>query len=343
MSEPIENMLSEAIDGNLADSSEPIECLEPSDLNQVASELVVHGLLRDWGEGSSNQNEQRIDRVMEAIGGGSKRIRRRNASRLGVGVAAGKWRYVKVASSLIGVAAALAVIAFLTIPKGDLLAATDSIDTMISASLDAADRTYRIHVVEEYSPTQLATASPKEIKPKKESVDDATLVVRGGERFVLIHSPISGEGRVSGCDGEQSWSFRNDSPIHVSSDLGKFRNSLPDHQHDLPLLNIQKHLAQLKAGYRLKLLSEAKAGRNGETLSQLTGVKKSKEVRGPREIEIWFDESAGTIHWMLLDKLPRGQGDSKSILLELVGQSGVADEFYSFQFHDDLNRRIFND
>lgn len=342
MSEPIENLLSEAMDGEPRDSSEQDECLDPADLNQVANGLVVHGLLLEWGERGSDQSERRIDRVMESIGGvGSKRNRRRSESRSGA--SSGKRSYIKVVSSLLAVAAILSVIAFLAIPKSDLLAATESIETIISASLNSTDRTYRIHVVEEYSPAQLTEPMTSDARRKKETVDNATLVVRGSEKFVLMHAPISGDGRVSGCDGKQSWSFRNDSPVHVSSDLEKFRNSLPGSQHDLPLLDIQKHLTQIKDGYRINLIRGFKRGRNGETLSRLTGVKKSKEVRGPKEIEIWFDENAGSIHWMMLEKLPRGQGGPKSILLELVGQSAVADEFFSFRFHDDLDRRIVNE
>ena len=99
--------------------------------------------------------------------------------------------------------------------------------------------------------------------------------------------------------------------VHVTPDLARFRTSLPGQQHDLPMLNIQEHLAQLKAGYRIELIPGSKTGRNGEALSQLTGVKKSKEIPGPKEIEIWFDGSAGSIHWMLLDELPRGAGRAK--------------------------------
>ncbi|MCP4097254.1 MAG: hypothetical protein GY748_13530 [Planctomycetaceae bacterium] len=336
MNEPIEDILSDAVDGVPRDSSERIEPLEPAALSQVASELVVHGLLCELGDRDSNQDEQRIDRVMDEIGGGSTRRGRRHAS-------AGKRSLVKITSSLLAVAAALAVIAFLAMPKGDLLAAAASVETMLSAAQEEADRTYRVHVVDEYTSVDLTNDKPGEIQRKNGSVDDATLVVRGLDKFVLIHSPVWGAGRVSGCDGEQSWSFYSGSPVHVSADLNQFRNSLPGDQNGLPMLNIQKHLEQLKAGYRLTLLAGSKTGRNGETLSQLTGVKKSKEIRGPREIEIWFDESEGSIHWMLLNQLPRESGGPKSILLELVGQLAVADEFYAFQFHDALNRDVVID
>ena len=336
MNEPIEEILSDAVDGVPRDSSERIESLEPAALSQVASELVVHGLLCELGDRDRNQSEQRIDRVMDAIGGGSTQKRRRHAS-------TGKRSLVKITSSLLAVAAALAVIAFLAMPKGDLLAAVASVETMISASLEEADRTYRVHVVDKYAPAELTSDTPVEVQRKNGSVNDATLIVRGLDKFVLIHSPVWGAGRVSGCDGKQSWSFRSGSPVHVSADLSQFRNSLPGNQNDLPMLNIQKHLDQLKAGYRLTLLPGSKTGRNGETLSQLTGVKKSNEIRGPQEIEIWFDGSLGSIHWMLLDKLPRESGKPKSILLELVGQSAVADEFYAFQFHDALNRDVVSD
>ena len=120
--------------------------------------------------------------------------------------------WVKITSSILAVAAVLAVIAYQAIPKGDLLAATASIDTMIPASLEEVDRTYRVHVVEEFTPGELKSATPVEGQRRQETVDDATLVVRGLDKFVLLHSPISGLGRYSGCDGQQSWSFRDGSP-----------------------------------------------------------------------------------------------------------------------------------
>lgn len=336
MNEPIENILSDAVDGTPCDSRERIGSLEPSDLIRVASELVVHGLLLEWAGQHENRNEQRIDRVLDEIGGGSNRKFRRKAR--GNRVSA-----FKIASSILLLAAAGLVVLWLANPKGDLLAATDSVETMISAALDEVDRTYRVHVVEKYDSAELAADSPEERQFERETVDEATLIVRGLDRFVLMHSPVSGDGRVAGCDGKQSWSFRNDTAVYISSDLEHFRNSLPGEQGELPLLNIQKHLAQLKSGYRLKLLPKSKAGRNGETLSQLTGVKKSKDVSGPKEIEIWFDEAVGSIHWMLLDQLPQGKGEPKSILLELVAESPVSEKFYSFAFHDVLNRQVVSE
>ncbi len=336
MNEPIEKILSDAVDGAPCDSRERIGSLEPPELNRVAGELVVHGLLVEWGGRHKNQNDQRIDRVLDEIGGGSKRKFRRKARGKQVS-------WFKIASSILGVAVAGLVILWLANPKGDLLAATDSVEIMMSATLDEVDRTYRVHVVEKYDSAELSADPPEEREFERETVDEATLVVRGLDRFVLIHSPVSEDGRVAGCDGEQSWSFRNDTAVYISSDLEHFRNSLPREQGELPSLNIQKYLSQLKSGYRLKLLPRSKAGRNGETLSQLTGVKKFKDVSGPKEIEIWFDESIGSIHWMLLDQLPQGRGEPKSILLELVAESPVSEEFYSFPFHDGLNRQIFTE
>ena len=40
-------------------------------------------------------------------------------------------------------------------------------------------------------------------------------------------------------------------------------------------------------------------------IRRLVGHRKSREVRGPKSIEVFFDRNDGTIHRMILDGLPR--------------------------------------
>ena len=45
--------------------------------------------------------------------------------------------------------------------------------------------------------------------------------------FVLRMPLRSGGTRTLGCDGETSWAFRDNGPVHVSNNLNRFRGALP--------------------------------------------------------------------------------------------------------------------
>ena len=105
-------------------------------------------------------------------------------------------------------------------------------------------------------------------------------------------------------------------------------------------MNIHSHLSQLQSGYEVELTDEVDAATDGTVLSQLVGVRQSRDVRGPKQIEIWFDANSGTVHKMVLDGLPRGRGGPKSVMLELDGQSDLAPDFFSHEAHHEPGKRI---
>jgi hypothetical protein len=176
----------------------------------------------------------------------------------------------------------------------------------------------------------------------KEQTDGATLYVRGANQYVMTVMLSSGLQRTSGCDGVQSWAFHKNGPVHVSADLNRFRGGLPGQQQGVPFINMHDHLSQLQlqTGYDVDLGDSKQNAADGTKLSQLIGVRKSRDVRGPKQVEIWFDAETGTIHKMLLDGLPRGRSGPKTVMLELLNQSHLDAEFFSHESHHEPGRRI---
>jgi hypothetical protein len=213
---------------------------------------------------------------------------------------------------------------------------------VIEAATKPFDRTYRVRVVEEYPPNKRPRNLSQEAwdREAKEQIDGATLFVRGANQYVLNVRLRPGLKRTTGCDGEVSWAFREDGPVHVSTDLNRFRGGVPGQQQDIPFMNIHLHLSQLQSGYNVDLSEKQDTAADGAVLSQLVGVRQSRDIRGPKQIDIWFDAEDGTVHKMLLSGLPRGRGGPKSVMLELEDQSDLAPNFFSHDAHHEPGKRI---
>ncbi len=110
-------------------------------------------------------------------------------------------------------------------------------------------------------------------RESNEQIDGAKLYVRGADKYVFVRLLKDGRQRVSGCDGEQSWAFREDGPIHVSSDLSRFRGGMPGQKQDIPFINIHSHLAQLRTGYDVELMSDQpESSRENTSFDHLVAV-----------------------------------------------------------------------
>lgn len=302
--------------------------------NSVAESLLVHGMLTDLGNRNDDLDAKRIQAVMQQIDAESVKAVQTDAPR--------RRRRFAILTTLLAVAAAVMLMFVVSGPHQNVSAAMASLEKVMEAAARPIDRTYHVRVVEEYPrdkrPRNLAEAPPS--RSERKQIDGATLFVRGANQYVMTVTLASGQQRTSGCDGQQSWAFRGEGPIHVSSDLNRFRGGLPGQQQDIPFLNIHDHLSQLLTGYDIQLVQEPLKMEHASTLSLLLGVRKSKAVRGPKQVEISFDFENGTVHRMLLDGLPRGGGGPKSVMLELIDQSPLDADFFSHVSHHEPNRRI---
>ncbi|EMI42437.1 hypothetical protein [Rhodopirellula sp. SWK7] len=332
--EMISNWLDGGVTGHVSTDHGP--GLDDDCAARVADELLIHGLLLEHGGRDAAQDERRIDAVMRLID--AEPVTTSVASQRHV---PGGKRFAIVTSALT-IAAALLVMFVAFGSHQRVSAAMATLNKVVEAATKPFDCTYVVHVTDEYSEEELSRFASQREKHRqaKDLIDGATLYVRGANQFVMSTMLDTGAARMSGCDGTQSWSFREDGPVHVSDDINRFRGGMLGRQPTVAFINIHANLAQLQNGYDVDLTDLELRKSDGAKLSRLVGVRKSRDVRGARRVEIWFDADNGTVHQMTLDGLPRGGGGPKSVTLELVAQSDLAPEFFTHEFHHSSDRRV---
>ena len=292
---------------------------------EVAEAVVVHGLLTDIGRRFPAEDDMRVDAVMQAIG--EPVAPEKSAS--------WSWLFGRPKRTAFAATAMVACVALIFIFQGinPTKAAAASLERIIAVAQKNSDRTYTIRVIDEYS-----VSTPK--SEKQGNIDGAILHVRGPDKYVLIRELKDGRQRLTGCDGTESWAMREDGPVHVSSNLNRFRGGLPGEQQDLPFINLQSQLIQLKEKYFVESLPESGREFNGRPMMGLVCLRKSNEVRGPKRVEIWADRETGDIHRMLMDNLPRGKGGPRSVMIQLTEESELPENFFSHTAHHESGRKI---
>jgi hypothetical protein len=312
------------------------------DAGYVADALVVHGLLRDLSRHDDATDEHRITRLLTQIEqpeemrdntpGESQSTRRRaNQADHRFGR-----RFLAFAGGA-GLAACLLIAFFVMRPS--TLSAAEALVRIIQSAAQSVDRAYEIHVLAEYrqrkGPENLSEQQWR--AESNENVDGAMLYVGGADRHVFVRTLNDDRQRMSGCDGRKSWAFREDGPIHVSDELTRFRGKIPGQQQSIAFTDLYSQLTSLRDGYDVELSEPTD---RESQIGRLVGQRKSRDVQGPKSIELHFDRNDGTIHRMILDGLPRGHGGPKSVEFVLVSQEPAEEGFYSHEFHHDGQRQI---
>ena len=308
---------------------------------ELASQLVVHGILRDTCRHNDVADEKRIERLLTAVERQDhlRPVRTDQAvdrNEVSGGKQRRRNRALAVAGSL-GLAACL-LIAFVVFQPGQLSAAA-ALERIIQSASRSSDRAYEINVLEEYrqrrKPQNLS--EQQWLAETDESVDGAVLYVGGMDRHVFVRTLHDGREKKSGCDGDESWAFREDGPVHVSDDLTRWRGKVPGQQQSMAFADLYSQLTSLRDGYDVEL---SESTDRDSQLGRLVANRKSRDIRGPKTMEILFDRSNGAIRHMVLDGLPRGHGGPKKVELVLVSEEPLDDEFYSHAFHHDGQRKI---
>lgn len=315
---------------------------DESQSRKIAATLVVHGLLQEHSKLDLDPDEARVAAVMQQIltAGHSDSVERKNPKPTSVSAhRAEHSRSVNrlVWSAIAAILSCVVVGGFLSLYTPEPASAASVLELLIQTSLKQKDRTYEISVVEDYDPQRMPLKlRDVPIKSRKTRLDGATLHLRGVDEFVLIQKRADGQTRIVGCDGRESWAFKEMGPIHVSSDLSRFRGTIPGSQQELPFINIREHLEQLRTGYDIQIQSQSDDGKN----SVLTGVRKSKDVRGPKKMAIEYVVETGLMQRLFLDGLPRRGGGPRSVIVELVDQEQLAPDFFTREFHHGPERKI---
>ena len=216
---------------------------------------------------------------------------------------------------------------------------------IMSGSASLSDRTYEIHVEERTVPRRPERRRDDgDRRPPKPSIDNALLHVRGNNQFVLIRQMgRDGAGNnlsfVTGSDGRDSWAVRPDGPVRVSSDLNRFNRDVPGHEHSMPLINVHEGLSHLTEAYDVQVLPSEQSdepesensGDNNVTTRLLVAVRK-RGFRGPRRVEIAYEEQTGQIRQMRFVEMPYGP-ERLTVRLTLASDTPLSESYFSHESH----------
>ncbi|MGB2499928.1 MAG: hypothetical protein ACPIA2_09540 [Mariniblastus sp.] len=336
----IESLVSRHFDGEL--DHEEHQCLQkwinarPENAKAYVGLALLHDRLL---EANNQATEQRVDRVEKSLKPFS--ARKKNQKHLSWAIGA--------LSSI----AALLLISLFVIPMlqgTPALAAETQLEQLIEVARKSLDRTYLITSIEfrgnkrngsKWNRKAVQEQRNRRHGRQQAPVDGALLHVRGENSYVLIRRFENGEEFVTGSDGQTSWSVPPKGRVQVSDNVERFRGEMPGNQHAIPFITLQDDLKQIRGAYNIQWRdSELASEKSRSGQHCLVAEKKSAEHRGPKYIEIWFDMETGTIFEMLLDKLPQAKGGPKTVLLELLDQSEMPDDFFQHTTHHDSNRRV---
>jgi hypothetical protein len=282
---------------------------DPEARRQFWRDTRVHGLLRLLAEQKFGVREAQKELALPAK---TKIARPR---RLWLGAAAG--------------AAAAILVVFLGLLLTRPLDASAALQQVIDAASQARDRTYTVSVLQG-NPVRPISGG------RSLSLEGAVVYLRGKDRYVVIQDLTDGERqRTTGFDGKESWSFIGNGAVKVSDDPRRFSGNLPGSHHDFAFTNLHDELESLGEGYDIELRDAQDSGTR-----RLSASKKSRDVRGPREVEIWFDPDSGTIQKLELYGLPKGRGGPRAIRLTLTDQHDLGADFFSHAAHHEAGRTI---
>lgn len=200
--------------------------------------------------------------------------------------------------------------------------------TRVLAAQASGDRTFLVRVVDPGA------------KPGREAapLDGARLCVRPPAAWVLVRHDASGATVASGSDGHSSWSFSARGAVRVSSNPRRFRGSLPGEQHELPFLDPRDGLEELARAYDLALLEPLTL--DGVVCRRLVATRKENVGRGPKLVEVLYEQGSASLRRMTLDRLPQAKGGPRAVALELVDERALPPEYFDHMFHHGPEREV---
>ncbi|MEM8954547.1 MAG: hypothetical protein AAGD22_10390 [Verrucomicrobiota bacterium] len=227
-------------------------------------------------------------------------------------------------------AAAACVMLGLVLLNPSPLNAASALQRVIDAAMAAGDRTYLVSVTR---------GAPQPPGPRGRGVtqEKAQVYLRGTNQWLVTQDLTDGSGqRISGFDGEQSWTVSGNNTVYVADSADQFRRNLPGASVDVPFLNLHEQLRDLRENYHISLDKDKDSG-----LPLLRAIKKSRDINGPREFLIWFDPDSGIIR--RLDVRRPVSGTPRILRMDLVEQSPLPADFFSHAAHHEPERPVSHD
>jgi hypothetical protein len=280
------------------------------------------------------------DELMAAAIQASGPERKRLETRASGGWAA--WRRTALTGVAASIIASLAL--WWTLSGSPAAAAAVELNRIIAAAAGVTDRTYRLSLEEVAAgrPPAATSDRPELKRPPKQPLDNATLTVGSGHRFVLVRTTRDGQPFVTGSDGHESWAVRPDGPVLFSRDPAHFGRDVPGHEHGMSLIDLNEALNQLRAAYEIRVLpvEQAESGNASpsEATRLLVGVKKPAQL-GPLRVEVTYVVATGRIVQMRFIDMPYGP-DRVTIRLTMENEDSRGDAFYTHATHHTADRAV---
>ncbi len=295
----------------------------PAHARQFADAAMLHDRLRD--ELVADATLQAAQRSLQAKPAG------------------GRWRITRVAATFTGIAAAIAIIAFVLngITESPASAAEVELGRVIAASSQGSDRTYSV-TVEEVASLKPGRPQPAErSRPPKAPMEGAVLHVRPGRQFVLQRDVGDGMLFVTGRNATHSWAVRPTGPVKISNDRTTFSRDLPGHEHAMALTDTEQALQTLRSAYEVSVMPvESPAeGAPGEEGTRLLVAVKRPGNRGPKRVEITYGVASGRIVQMRFVEMPYGP-EMLTLRLTLVSEANLGPSFFDHTAHHTPDRRV---
>ena len=197
------------------------------------------------------------------------------------------------------------------------------IEQAYRAALSTTDRTYRVTMTYDVSPTNPKTS---------------TLHVRGGQQFAFEHTGPLGRHIWMGGNGREFWFIPPVGPVLVTDSEHFVGQWLNRSQADMPFLQLTTILERMRDNYELTAHPNEPLDGSGPTLHHLRARRRSditnENARIPEAIELWANRQTGVVQRLILT---RSQDSTRpgpqTIVFDLTSEEPRAADFYDYSTH----------
>jgi|JI9StandDraft_1071089.scaffolds.fasta_scaffold00076_7 hypothetical protein len=228
--------------------------------------------------------------------------------------------------------------------RGDnaAVAAHAELEKVIAANQLTDDRTYLLQVeTNEIGGARQRRKPNDEQRPPKPPLNGARLCVRGNHKFVLQRSLENGDTFLTGCDGVSSWSVPQKGAVRVSSDPQEFNRDVPGHEYSMSLCQLDDALKQLSIAYEIFVVpsEETDAASDELEATRLLVATKRKGFRGPRRVEITYQQKSRLLEQIRFIDMPYGE-DRMTVRMSLIDLTPLPNNFFQHDAHHTPDRKV---
>jgi len=217
----------------------------------------------------------------------------------------------------VALAASLLVGLFLVSSPRATRSAYAMVERAYQVALEARDREYRV---------TLSGGGPGHVLPR-----EATLRVRGGEKFLLtIAGPMGGINRI-GRDDTRFWYVPPAGRVFAANEDSFLGNWLRSSSADMPYLKLTTLLERLRDTYELSVLPDESidAQPTNHMIARRRESFAAEHPTWPLSFELWTDPTSGVIRKAKVTRPAEAAGFAgEHILFELVSEDPVEDSVY---------------